>query len=164
MEPTSLSAQVMHEDHASEICTWVYPAPYDIYGFLPWEQMKALEIEFGDPDIRKQQYISIVDEYERLWGFAQLFPVVGVTRLGLGMRPDWCGRGMGRRFMQTIVAETILRHPHHEIDLEVLTWNERAIRTYRYVGFRITDTYERLTPDGMALFHCMVYEPQANEE
>ena len=94
-----------------------------------------------------------------MWGFAQLFPMEGVTRLGLGMRPDWCGLGMGKRFVQSIVAEARRRRPEDEIDLEVLAWNERAIRTYRNAGFQLTDTYERMTPTGKALFHCMVYMP-----
>lgn len=162
--PTSFHSVTMREGHAEEICTWSYPPPYDIYGFLPWEQMKALEVEFGDPVIREQQYISILDDKESLWGFAQLFPMHEVTRIGLGMRPDWCGRGMGKRFMQTITREARRRRPCDEIDLEVMTWNERAIRAYEKAGFRITDTYERLTPKGTDLFHCMVYEPPANEE
>ncbi|MFE0560421.1 GNAT family N-acetyltransferase [Paenibacillus sp. NPDC058910] len=162
--PISFHTVVMREEHAKEICAWTYPPPYNIYGFLPWEQMKGLEVEFGDPDIRQRQYISILDEREALWGFAQLFPMHKVTRIGLGMRPDWCGRGMGKRFMEAIVREARRRRPVDEIDLEVLTWNERAIRTYQKAGFHITDTYERLTPTGNALFHCMVYEPPANEE
>lgn len=147
----------MTSDQAAEVCTWSYPAPYNIYGWLPWDQMEGLGVEFGDPDIRKQQYISIVDEQDRLWGFAQLFPMEGVTRIGLGMRPDWCGLGMGKNFVLTIVDEAKCRKPNDEIDLEVLTWNERAIRTYLRAGFQITDTYERRTPTGNSLFHCMVY-------
>lgn len=147
----------MDSYHAAEICSWTYPSPYNIYGWLPWEQMKGLGIEFGDPDIREQQYVSILDEEQRMWGFAQLFPMEGVTRIGLGMRPDWCGLGMGKRFVQSIVDVARQRRPEDEIDLEVLTWNERAIRTYCNVGFHVTDTYERMTPTGKALFHCMVY-------
>ncbi|KKO52570.1 GNAT family N-acetyltransferase [Paenibacillus sp. DMB20] len=149
----------MQAEHAAEICTWSYPPPYNIYGWLPWEQMVQLGIEFGDPYIRQQQYVSILDEKRRLWGFAQLFPMEGVLRIGLGMRPDWCGNGMGKRFVEAVVREARQRKPHDEIDLEVLTWNERAIRTYRKAGFVITDSYERMTPSGMAMFYCMVYSP-----
>lgn len=154
-----LYAMPMTIDQAAEVCEWTYPTPYNIYGWLPFEQMQGLGIEFGDPDIRSQQYISIMDEQDRMWGFAQLFPMEGVTRIGLGMRPDWCGLGMGKRFVKCIVDEAIRRQPSNEIDLEVLTWNKRAIRTYQQVGFQITDTYERMTKEGNAPFHCMVYKP-----
>lgn len=149
----------MRPEHAKEICSWSYPAPYNIYGWLPWEKMVELGIEFGDPALRASQYISVVDEQGRLWGFAQLFPMEGVTRLGLGLRPDCCGQGMGKHLVKAVVKEAMHRAPGHEIDLEVLTWNERAIRAYRKAGFVITDTYEKRTPEGMSMFYCMVYAP-----
>ena len=94
-----------------------------------------------------------------LSGFVQFFPIVGVTRLGLGLRPDLCGKGggIGTQFVQLLVQEAQRRTPRQEIDLEVLVWNERAIQTYERAGFTITDTYEKWTPTGMADFHCMVY-------
>lgn len=77
------------------------------------------------------------------------------------MRPDLLGKGMGAAFVQAIVGDASQRHPEDEIDLEVLTWNNRAIRAYQKAGFFITDTYERPTPEGMGEFHCMVYQPEA---
>lgn len=150
----------MTEEQAAEISTWQYETPYNIYGWLPWDQMKALEIEFGDPALRTQQYLSVVRDQEspELCGFAQLFPMEGVTRLGFGMRPSLCSNGYGSSFVSTVVREAQKRNPYHVIDLEVLTWNIRAIRAYEKSGFVIDDTYERLTPEGYQLFHCMVYE------
>ncbi|MBS6526012.1 MAG: hypothetical protein KH322_08440, partial [Peptoniphilaceae bacterium] len=52
----------MEEAHGAEICTWRYDSPYDIYSWLPWEQMKALDVEFGNPAIRAEQYVSVLDE------------------------------------------------------------------------------------------------------
>jgi ribosomal protein S18 acetylase RimI-like enzyme len=94
---------------------------------------------------------------DRLCGFAQLFPLVGVTRLGLGLRPDLCGRGLGSAFSKLIAQEARTRRPANEIDLEVLVWNTRAIKAYERAGFHIADTYERGTPTGPDIFHCMVY-------
>ncbi len=148
----------MSESHGQQICSWVYEPPYNIYGFLPWEQMRALEIEFGDPMLREEQYISVLTAAGELAGFAQIFPMSNVSRLGLGLRPDLCGQGLGKSFVRTVVQETLVRRPESPVDLEVLTWNERAIRTYHQAGFRITDEYERRTPDGMRNFYCMVYQ------
>lgn len=152
----------MEESHGKEICSWVYNPPYNIYGFLPWEQMKALEIEFGDPKLRQDQYISVLNASRDLVGFAQIFPMVNVSRLGLGLRPDLCGQGLGKSFVELVVQESLRRHPGLEVDLEVLTWNERAIRTYLHAGFRITDEYARRTPDGMGNFYCMVYQEMSH--
>ncbi|WP_310830906.1 GNAT family N-acetyltransferase [Paenibacillus pedocola] len=156
--PVTFHVVPMEPSHAENICEWIYKPPYNIYGWMPWEQMQALGIEFGDPVLRSQQYVSVVNEQGDLCGFAQLFPMEGVVRLGIGMRPDLCGRGMGHLFMGAIVQAALKRYPEREIDLEVLTWNQRAIRTYQKCGFTITDTYERRTPSGDRPFYCMVYD------
>lgn len=148
----------MEASHAEDICNWNYAPPYNIYGWMPWEQMQALGIEFGDPQLRREQYVSVVNGQGALCGFAQLFPMEGVVRLGIGMRPELCGQGLGHLFVEAIVEEALGRYPEREIDLEVLTWNQRAIRTYQKSGFTITDTYERRTPTGNKPFYCMVYD------
>ncbi|CAM4501041.1 GNAT family N-acetyltransferase [Paenibacillus typhae] len=155
--PVTFYVVPMEASHAEDICGWEYRPPYNIYGWLPWEQMQALGIEFGDPQLRTEQYVSVVDEEGDLCGFAQLFPMEGVVRLGIGMRPELCGHGRGHSFMNAIVQAALERYPDREIDLEVLTWNQRAIRTYQKCGFTITDTYERRTPSGDKPFYCMVY-------
>ncbi|NEW07552.1 GNAT family N-acetyltransferase [Paenibacillus sp. SYP-B3998] len=156
---------VLTQSQGQELCSWSYPQPYDIYNWPKWEIMLRDDSEFADPVIRTQQYAAIVDEHEHLCGFAQFFPIVGVTRLGVGLRPDLCGagKGLGQHLIKLLVDEAKRRAPQHEIDLEVLVWNERAIRTYERAGFTITDTYERSTPTGTALFHCMVYNVAKND-
>ncbi|KWX80804.1 acetyltransferase [Paenibacillus riograndensis] len=156
--PATFYSVPMDVAHAAEICQWVYKPPYNIYGWMPWEQMQALGVEFGDPRLRSEQYVSVVNGQGALCGFAQLFPMEGVVRLGVGMRPDLCGHGMGHLFMNAVVKEALKRYPDREIDLEVLTWNQRAIRAYQKSGFTITDTYERRTPTGDKPFYCMVYD------
>lgn len=144
-------------EHAEAICSWRYEPPYDLYNWDSWEKMQREGEEFADPVIRRDQYAAVVNEEHALVGFCQFFPLKGVTRLGLGMSPDRCGHGFGQRFVSAIVKEARRRAPKDEIDLEVLTWNDRAIRTYEKAGFERTDTYRRMTPSGMAQFHCMVY-------
>uniref|UniRef100_UPI0034A054ED GNAT family N-acetyltransferase n=1 Tax=Saccharibacillus sp. CPCC 101409 TaxID=3058041 RepID=UPI0034A054ED len=150
----------MTESDGEQISRWSYEKPYDIYGWMPWAQMKELGIEFGDPELRERQYVSVYRSGE-LQGFAQLFPLSSTIRLGIGMRPDLCGHGLGTLFVQAVTAEALRRAPDYEIDLEVLTWNQRAIKVYTRAGFSIADTYERMTPDGMKPFYCMVYQPPA---
>lgn len=156
--PLSLHIVPLTEAHAEAICEWAFEPPYNIYGWMSWEEMQRLGIEFGDPTLREQQYVSILSSNEELIGFAQFFPMLGVTRLGVCMRPDLCGQGLGYSFMETIVQEALRRTPQYEIDLEVHTWNQRAIRTYEKSGFTITDTYDKRTPEGLAQFHCMVLQ------
>jgi ribosomal-protein-alanine N-acetyltransferase len=149
----------LQPEHASEICGWTYAAPYDLYNWPTWEAMQKDGIEFGDPVLRDAQYAAVLGENRQLIGFAQFFPLAGVTRLGLGLRPDLCGQGLGVQLACLVAMEARRRSPDNEIDLEVLTWNKRAIRAYEKAGFRITDTYARRTPSGYADFFCMVHEP-----
>jgi ribosomal-protein-alanine N-acetyltransferase len=162
-----LKVQALTEQHCKDICSWSYPAPYDIYNWPSWGIMVAQEMQFADPDIREAQFAAVVRMDEdnpkikqlegELIGYVQYFPMEGVTRLGLGIRPDLCDKGLGLAFMEAILKEALLRESNNEIDLEVHTWNERAQKTYTKAGFVRTDEYERMTPTGVGRFYCMVY-------
>lgn len=149
----------MSEQHAKQICGWKYSSPYDLYNWESWDSMLAKQYEFADEAVRQEQYAAVVDQNNHLCGFAQFFPLVGVTRLGLGMHPDYTSKGLGTAFVEAIVAEALRRSPSNVIDLEVLIWNDRARLVYERCGFRITDQYVRGTPTGDDEFYCMVYEP-----
>lgn len=154
----------MNIRHCQDICTWTYEPPYDIYQWSSWAQMEEESSEFADQEIRETQYISVLDEEDGvLVGYAQLFPIEGVTRLGLGMRPELCGHGIGPAFVRFIAEEARRRRPQDEIDLEVLAWNIRAQKAYAKAGFTITDSYERPTPKGEMGFYCMVYKPDSRD-
>lgn len=156
--PSKFLCVPMNIEHAESICSWRYPEPYQLYNWQNWLDMKANSIEFGDPQIRQEQYAAVLDHRQELIGFAQFFPMLGVTRLGIGLHPDHCGGGNGACFTRAIAEEARRRTPENEIDLEVLTWNLRACKAYKKAGFVHTDTYVRPTPDGMQAFHCMVFD------
>ncbi|QHT58750.1 GNAT family N-acetyltransferase [Paenibacillus lycopersici] len=149
----------LSETLAEQLSAWRYEPPFDFYNWTTWQVMLELGIEFGDPDIRNRQYAAVTDADGQFIGFAQFFPLLGLTRIGLGLRPDLCDRGLGVPFVQAIVAEAVRRAPADEIDLEVHTWNVRAIRTYQRAGFAITDTYAKKTPAGLVDVYCMCYLP-----
>ncbi|QGQ99365.1 N-acetyltransferase [Paenibacillus psychroresistens] len=158
-----LQVQALTEQHGKEICKWSYAAPYDIYNWPSWGIMLAQELQFADPDIREAQFAAVIqmkkDSFDQeLIGYVQYFPMEGVTRIGLGIKPDLCDQGIGHAFMRAILKEAMVRYPDQEIDLEVHTWNERAQKTYAKAGFIRTDEYERLTPTGVGRFYCMVYQ------
>jgi [ribosomal protein S18]-alanine N-acetyltransferase len=164
------------EEQGRQICTWRYPAPYDVYNLPSWEHMAQNREEFADPLIRAAQYravlsdagmradgrtdgdSSLIASQANLCGFAQFFPMADVTRLGFGLHPDLCSQGSGVSFVCAITDEALRCRPNAEIDLEVLTWNKRAIRTYLKAGFLMEDTYERMGKTGMIEVHCMVFK------
>ncbi|RXZ80021.1 GNAT family N-acetyltransferase [Paenibacillaceae bacterium] len=150
----------MSAGHAQTICQWQYPPPYELFNWPAWDEMLSKQVDFGDVGIRKRQFAAVINGEGELVGYAQFFALLGVIRLGLGLRPDLCSQGRGGDFVRVIVEEARRRAPGDEIDLEVYTWNLRAIHVYQKSGFIITDTYERLTHHGPAEVHCMVWQPQ----
>jgi len=149
----------MTDAHAEAICGWRYPPPYDRFDWPAWEEMAARGMEFADPWIRETQYASVLNDRDELIGYVQFFPLLNATRLGLGLRPDLCGKGGGPFLTRLAAEEALRRSPGVEVDLEVLAWNIRAIRAYKKAGFVLDDTYCRQTPTGPDCFHCMVYRP-----
>jgi RimJ/RimL family protein N-acetyltransferase len=146
----------MTEQDARLICDWRYPPPYDCYRWPPWPQMQREKREFADPDIRADQYLSIREADGTLAAYVQLFPLDRAVRIGLGLRPDLCGHGFGGEVIRLAITEARRRRPRAEIDLEVETWNQRAIRAYQKAGFVMQDQYERRAEHGIVHVLCMV--------
>jgi ribosomal-protein-alanine N-acetyltransferase len=147
----------MTEEDGRVICEWRYPPPYDRYRWPRWETMAEQGKEFADCRIRKEQYLSVRDGAGILVGYVQLFPMERTLRLGMGLRPDYCGLGLGPILTGLAVEEARSREPEAEIDLEVEQWNRRAIRAYEKAGFVITDEYERRASHGKVSVYCMVW-------
>lgn len=154
------SLQPMTETDASNICSWHYPEPYNIYNWPSWENVVQQQIEFGDVRIRTEQYLAIYDEAANLIGFIQLFPLSTTVRLALFLAPHYCNQGLGYSMTRLAIHAAMERYPNYELDLEVETWNKRAIKVYEQAGFRITDEYElpqRNAANPQKHVYCMVH-------
>ncbi len=82
----------MGDGETWEISGWPYEPPYDFYDWT--SDPDDLE-ELLDPERRKDAYFSAFDERGALVGFF-LFEARGQTvDVGLGMRPDLTGAGLG---------------------------------------------------------------------
>ncbi|BBI30793.1 GNAT family N-acetyltransferase [Cohnella abietis] len=148
----------MTEEDSRLICDWRYPEPYNLYRWPPWETMLKQNLEFGDDEIRRKQYLAVRDEHHSLIGYIQLFPMDRTLRIGMGLRPDCCDQGWGPALARLAVEEACRREPEAEIDLEVEQWNKRAIRVYEKIGFIITDGYDRRASHGYVSVFCMVWQ------
>jgi ribosomal protein S18 acetylase RimI-like enzyme len=85
------------------------------------------------------------------WGFLEDKPWAepGERVLGLLVRPDWRGRGLGRALLQTLKVATRVEGLAG-IRLTVAERNARAVRLYESSGFRRVDRFVGLEPDGGA--------------
>lgn len=71
--------------------------------------------------------------------------------VGLGLRPDLTGGGLGVAFVHAVLDEGVRRHDPPRFRLTVAEFNERARRVYARVGFRPLASFRRGgEPDGLA--------------
>lgn len=143
----------MGDRETREISGWRYEPPYDFYDWTI--DPDDLE-ELLDPERRKDAYFSAFDERGALVGFFQ-FEVRGQTvDVGLGMRPDLTGAGLG--YLLAGVEFARERYSPARFTLSVATFNGRAIRVYERAGFRRETVYLHQTNGGELPFLAMARE------
>jgi ribosomal-protein-alanine N-acetyltransferase len=129
----------MTQAEAEEIATWRYPGEYAFYN-ADWIPEGLAELL--DPARRRDEYASARADGE-LEGFVQLAPAPGpATEIGLGLRPDLTGRGLGAAFTQAAIA-LARAHGAERITLAVAAFNLRAIRVYERAGVAETGRHVR---------------------
>jgi [ribosomal protein S18]-alanine N-acetyltransferase len=143
MEKTQFAFSLMDQDTANIILRWRYEGAYAIYNMEGDEAMAEL-LDLHSP------YYAVRDERGELIGFLNvgtsslvwesnepgIYVDHGSIGIGLGMRPDLTGQGMGQAFVQACLDFVRRKFALEHFRLYVLTWNERAIRVYEKVGFR----------------------------
>ena len=155
----NLNIKQMDINSARTILSWRYKKPYDFYNN-----------EVNDEEIKERldgSYKAITDENDKVFGFlctgdtAQI-PVghkYGVYNdrfvdMGLGMDPDYVGKGYGYDFCAFIIYYIKENYTGIPIRLSVATFNKRAIHLYEKLGFIKKDKFTT----GFAEFITMIKE------
>lgn len=128
----------MTQDEADAIAGWHYDPPYDFYDAGADHRDLA---ELLDPALRGNRYFSARDAAGVLigfFGFGQRGDVVGV---GVGLRPDLTGRGLGQSFLDAGLEYAREQFGPRRFRLSVASFNERAIKVYERAGFIVTRTF-----------------------
>ena len=123
-------------DEAHTIADWRYPIPYDVYNVS------------GDPSsflIPDHHYHSVFlrDELAGFFCLGQDARVPGgsyddqALDIGLGMRPDLIGQGLGSAFFGAVLAFI----PPTPLRLTVAAFNERAKRLYERFDFHVSHRF-----------------------
>ena len=128
----------MSQESAEAIVAWRYPPPYDFYNAVPDDPDLA---DLLDAAFRKGRYYDTVDERGELVGFFQFTRDVEPPEIGLGLRPDLTGQGLGLAFVQAGMAFAREHFGATDLSLAVTTFNRRAIAVYERAGFRALETY-----------------------
>jgi len=140
----------MNEEDACEIAEWRYEAPYDFYDMVNDSEDLA---ELLDPE-RRRGYYAVFSDGELVGFFCygpggQLpgfdYPDDGSIDIGLGLRPDLTGKGLGLEFIRAGLEFGQRSFSPAGFRLFVATFNERAIRAYEHAGFRRVEIFTHHT-------------------
>jgi RimJ/RimL family protein N-acetyltransferase len=149
----------MQAEDARVIATWRYEEPYSIYNWADDDDMA----EMLD---RRSPYYAARDAQGELIGFfaygssayvwgsdePHLYSEDYTITIGLGMRPDLTGQGLGLAFVQAGMDFARKHFSPQFFRLYVLTFNERAIRVYEHAGFERVGVYTQHNPRGDRTF------------
>jgi aminoglycoside 6'-N-acetyltransferase len=82
--------------------------------------------------------------------YEELEPQYRHASLDISLAGPWRGQGLGTEALRTMAAFLFEKRGHHRLTIDPALANERAIRSYRRVGFQtvgVMRNYER-GPDG----------------
>jgi ribosomal-protein-alanine N-acetyltransferase len=134
---------------AADIITWRYPAPYDCYDMTSASQAILTSPEGG--------FYALVEGPELIGfrSFGEDGQVPGGTYdasaldTGGGLRPDLTGKGLGREAIGTGLAFGRREFAPPAFRVTVASFNERALRVVRSLGFVSKGSFDALT-DGQS--------------
>jgi ribosomal-protein-alanine N-acetyltransferase len=136
----------MTQGDAEQIADWHYPEPFSFYDARSDPDDLA---ELLDATARGDDCVAVDDNDRSLIGFFHYKRPHGATlEIGLGLRPDMTGRGLGRSFVEAGLEYARRRFAPVEFRLSVATFNRRAITVYERVGFAATRVFTHRTNGG----------------
>jgi ribosomal-protein-alanine N-acetyltransferase len=135
----------MDESYAQAIADWHYEGVYAFYDVD--QDVEDLE-ELMDPRSWEEKYWAVVDEGGELVGFFCYETEGEALVIGLGLRPDRTGKGLGQAFVEAGLAHARERLDPATFRLSVATFNRRAIRVYEKAGFKPEEVYMHETGAG----------------
>ncbi|HOA89802.1 MAG TPA: GNAT family protein [Propioniciclava tarda] len=122
------------EHLARLVCSWHYDPPFDVYNTPDFGHAHEAGWAIAMPATRAEQFRGIASNGS-LIGFFRVSCRDGRLLLGVGMDPALTGSGLGREFMEAVLADVTARFAGQRIEAEVRPFNERALRCYRSAGF-----------------------------
>ena len=143
----------MKLEDAQQIAAWHYEPPYDFYD---WDRDPEDLAELLNPQSWQETYYSVFNQENELVGLFGYKRDSQTVEVGLGLRPDLTGKGLGRSFLN---AGLTFGQEHFSVEmwsLSVATFNTRAIHLYEHIGFTPLNTFMHHTNGGEFEFLYMI--------
>ena len=148
-EANELRFEQMTQDEAEEVADWRYEPPYDFYDTPADEGDLALLMS---TEWRTDRMFAVRDGSDELIGFFGYEQKADVVVVGLGLRPDLTGHGLGVPFVAAGLDFARERFAPRRFRLSVAAFNQRAIKVYERAGFRRTRSFDHETNGGVFRF------------
>ncbi|MEA2580904.1 MAG: [ribosomal protein S18]-alanine N-acetyltransferase [Actinomycetota bacterium] len=149
----------MGSDDVQAMRTWRYPEPYQTYDSDsdPGDvELMLTEIASGE------RWFAVVDPAtDELAGFFEFVITGAEIEIGLGLRPDLTGHGLGASLVEAGLAFAGERWAPRTFALDVFPWNQRAIKVYERAGFVRGDVYTRHFDGGVERRFLRMTRPAA---
>ena len=136
--------QPMDAPHARRIATWRYEPPYDFYD---------LGDDLSDLLRPDYHYYAVTDSNGELAGYCCFgvdarvpggdYPDDGSLDVGVGLRPDLTGRGLGAAFLRAVLDFGARTYAPAAFRTTVAAFNERSRRLCLRAGFRPVQRFAR---------------------
>jgi aminoglycoside 6'-N-acetyltransferase len=119
----------------------------EVAEWWPGENRVRLQARLTEED----EGVGLVIEVDgTMIGFVQYFeeadPDYRHASIDIVLHPDWCNRGLGTDAVRALSRHLFEHEGHHRITIDPAVVNQRAIASYRKVGFRdvgVMRRYER---------------------
>ncbi|MGT2846437.1 GNAT family N-acetyltransferase [Streptococcus massiliensis] len=151
-----MNIQPLSQRHALEIANdWHYEG---IYAFYNMEADPEDYAELISEEARGNRYYQVLRDGS-LYGFFYLEEVAPESfELGLGLKPEHCGKGQGKAFLELILSYIKEHFSAKTVFLSVADFNQRAQALYLNSSFDIVDRYPQETNGDSYLFVKMKKE------
>lgn len=136
----------MQQDNAMIIADeWKYEEPYSFY-----DMTADLDDynELVNEALRNKNEWFEAHADDELVGYFCLCIENDNIDIGLGLRPDYCGRGMGKQFLTDIICFIERSYAYSTLSMDVAAFNKRAIKVYNSCGFKETHSFLQHTNGG----------------
>jgi len=142
---------------AAAVAAWRYPGDYSFYDA---DADTGDLAELLNPAGWGHRYFAADEEPRHELAGLLVVKLSGrVAEIGLGLRPDLTGLGLGESFVGACLRFAAVTLGAESYTLAVAAFNQRAITVYERAGFREVERYEHFTVGRLHPFVRMARGP-----
>ncbi|WP_346935478.1 GNAT family N-acetyltransferase [Clostridium sp.] len=132
-----LEFRVPTKSDVDDILTWKYDGIYSFYD----NDIQKEKIEWIKSFVDSDDNFSIYNDNNKLVGNCSFYYIEEFFCVGLQMQPELTGKGFGIEFAKAIIDFGREKYKFNYIDLTVANFNNRAIKVYEKLGFKVIEEF-----------------------